>query len=111
MKPEIRDLFEHTENVDGVVVAGLHLLLVDKIKTAASRGNGQDKKIRNDLGDIFFCLGEMHKRKAAFVPDRLKDTLTPEVWKAFWDRAKESETSPGDTETYQDWLRDFAGLY
>ncbi|KAF4583614.1 hypothetical protein EYR38_002369 [Pleurotus pulmonarius] len=109
-KPEIRDLFEHTDIVDGVTVAGLHLLLVDKIRTASRRGRGQDQKIINDMSDIFFCLCEMEGRKAAVIPDKLKVSLTPEVWAEFWKRAEETQGSLGDIGTYREWLSKYAGL-
>ncbi|KAF4564889.1 hypothetical protein EYR40_011063 [Pleurotus pulmonarius] len=110
LKPEISDLFEHTDIVDGVTVADLHLLLVDKIRTASRRGGGQDQKIINDMSDIFFCLCEMEGRKAAVVPDKLKISLTPEVWAEFWKRAEETQGSLGDIGTYREWLRKYAGL-
>ncbi|KAF4583615.1 hypothetical protein AB1N83_012733 [Pleurotus pulmonarius] len=106
LKPDIREVFEHAELVDGVMVAGLHLLLVDKIKTASTRADGKCGKIVNDMNDIFFCLSEMERRKAAYVPDKLKETLTPEIWENFWKRAKVER----DVATYEDWLRNYAGL-
>ncbi len=110
LRPDIKDVLEHAEIVDGVVVAGLHLLLVDKIKTMSSRGVVASAKIETDLQDVLFCTSEIERRKKGFVPEDLKKSLTGDIWTKFWAQVLHAGRGAEDLVLIEEALRLEAGL-
>ncbi|KAF9496467.1 hypothetical protein BDN71DRAFT_1446205 [Pleurotus eryngii] len=110
LRPEIEDVLGHAEVVDGVVVAGLHLLLVDKIKTMSSRGVVASAKTETDLQDVLFCTSEIERRKKGLVPHNLKQCLTDDIWMRFWAQVLHAGRGAEDLSLIEEALRVEAGL-
>lgn len=104
---DVAALSHYTVKMDGVTVAKIPLLLVEKIVASAERQLPlKSNKVVADLDDILFCLNNLMKKKNAKVPDDdlLRYRLTKEVWRGFWDRLKVFK--PEELEKYRRLLRE-----
>jgi len=105
-RPEIIQLMRFTVTVEGVVIAGHSLLIVDKIVTATERGTLNAAKIQSDLQDVYFCASELvQKGEKVSSAEILRSRLTEEVMSLFWKRL-EDYGDLGDCEVYQDIFKE-----
>ncbi|EDR01601.1 uncharacterized protein LACBIDRAFT_333084 [Laccaria bicolor S238N-H82] len=74
--------------------ANYQLLLADKIRTLAERGECKDKKRETDLADIKFCIEEMFMRDEK-MPEDLKFLYSVEDWGKVLEYLKGEEEHEG----------------